>query len=258
MGQESPSQQNAIKAQEKVATGGQHERHGLSWLETARLQPCGDRLGAGMQSRIGDLLDALVLHVQSNVPALRVYACVPIKHLDQGCGSNGYPIGSFAHASLDCRGNAQRCPYASLVYAATRSRSTSAVVAALFGQLHPKSTFEAEQEFHPPQAIEAKIAFQRTVECDGQGVVLMRMKLDGELLHNCESSIWVIASGIRCCACGSLDTVSSIRVSEDRGGRAEPALPITGILYCSPFLYQAYRLWWILQLGGVTCEDLRR
>ena len=59
----------------------------------------------------------------------------------------------------------------------------------LLGQLHPKSTFETEQEFHPPQAIEAKIAFQRTVECDGQGIVLMRVKLDGELLHNCEQCL---------------------------------------------------------------------
>jgi hypothetical protein len=59
----------------------------------------------------------------------------------------------------------------------------------LFWQLHTKSTFEAEQELHPPQTVEAKITFQRTVECDSQGVVLMGVKLDGELLHNCEQRL---------------------------------------------------------------------
>jgi hypothetical protein len=59
----------------------------------------------------------------------------------------------------------------------------------LFGQLHSKSTFETEQEFHPTQAIEAKIAFQRTVECNGQGIVLMGVKLNGELLHNCKQRL---------------------------------------------------------------------
>ena len=153
------------------------------------MQPCGDRLGAGMQCRIGDLLDVLVLHVQGNVPALRVYACVPIQHLDQGGGSSGYPIDSFAHASLDCRGNAQRCPYTGLVHGLHEVAEHFRGGQHLFWQLHTKSTFEAEQEFHPPQAVEAEIAFQRTVECDRQGVVLMGVKLEGELLHNCEQRL---------------------------------------------------------------------
>ena len=147
--QESPSQQNAIKTREKVATGGQHERHRLSWLETARCSPCGYRLGAGMQSRIGDLLDVLVLHIQNNVPALRVYACVPIKHLDQGCGSSGYPIDSFVHARLDCRerSSLSLCwPVHGRNEVAEHFRGGQH----LFWQLHAKSTFEAEQKFHPP------------------------------------------------------------------------------------------------------------
>ena len=147
--QESPSQQNATR--EKVATGGQHERHRLSWLETARLQPCGYRLGAGMQSRIGDLLDVLVLHIQSNVPALRVYACVPIKHLDQGCGSNGYPIDSFVHARLDCREEHAACPYAGPVHGLNEVAEHFCGGQHLFWQLHAKSTFEAEQSSIRPR-----------------------------------------------------------------------------------------------------------
>jgi hypothetical protein len=97
-----------------------------------------------MQSPIGDLLAVLVLHVQSNVSALRVYACVPIKHLDQGGGSNGYPIGSCAHASLDCCGNTQRCPYTGFVHSCDEVAEHFCSGQHLFGQLYPKSTFEAE------------------------------------------------------------------------------------------------------------------
>src|SRR4029453_8602134 len=73
------------------------------------------------------------------------------------------------------------------------------------------------------------------------------------------SSIWVIASGVRCCACGSLDTVSSIRVRA-RIGEGRLSLPSPSPAYSTapPFLYQGYRLWWILQLGGGTWGDLRR
>jgi hypothetical protein len=59
----------------------------------------------------------------------------------------------------------------------------------LFWQLHTKSAFETEQEFHPTQAVEAQIALQGTVERDSEGVVLMGMQLDDELPYNCEQRL---------------------------------------------------------------------
>src|SRR5919198_6278027 len=69
------------------------------------------------------------------------------------------------------------------------------------------------------------------------------------------SSVWVIALGVHCCACGSLDTVGSIRVRA-RIGEGGLSLPSPAPAYSTapPFLYQAYRLWWILQLGGGPME----
>ena len=123
------------------------------------------------------------------MPALGVYACMPIKHLDQGSGPSRYPVDSVAHTALDCRWDTQHCPRTGPVHSLHEVAEHFSRGEYLFWQLHTKSTFETQQEFHPTQAVEAQIALQRTVERDSQSVVLMGMQLDDELPYNCEQRL---------------------------------------------------------------------
>ena len=59
-------------------------------------------------------------------------------------------LDSFVHARLDCRENAPPCPYAGPVHGLNEVAGHFRSGQHLFVQLHTKSTFEAEQKFHPP------------------------------------------------------------------------------------------------------------
>src|SRR5215471_12898500 len=77
-------QQDAVKASEKVAAGGQHERHGLPWLQCLGLETCGHRRSTVVEGRIGDLFDLLIGAVQGNMATLRVDLRVPSEDFHEG------------------------------------------------------------------------------------------------------------------------------------------------------------------------------
>src|SRR6266849_7235897 len=110
-----------------------------------------------------------------------MHAGMPVKHLNQGGGPSGYPVDSWDHGRLDCGCGVEHCPGARTVHGLDEVTWYFSCSQYLLRQLDAKGTFEAEQELHSSQAIKAKIAFQRTVEGDEQGVVFMGVELDREL-----------------------------------------------------------------------------
>src|SRR5262249_40863307 len=98
-------------------------------------------------------------------------------------------VDSVNHITLDCRGDVQHCPRAGSVYSLNEVTEHFSRGEYLFWQLYTKSAFEANYKFHLTQAVQAQIAFQRTVKRNSASVVLMGMQLADELLYNREQRL---------------------------------------------------------------------
>ena len=172
--------EDAEKAEEIIAAGGQHDDDRLSGLEVSGLQAGGHLLGAFLEAAKSDHLAQAAVAVKLDVGPVGMDPGVPFKDLDQRCGAQGNFPGRFDHHFSPIPGHGG-------VLRPTGGEDGAQKVTGRFGvgkdglrQADAEGAFDPDQHLDPSQAVEAEVPVERAVQGHGR-IRPLRMKFGRHL-----------------------------------------------------------------------------
>ncbi len=180
-------QQHAVESKEIIGATRQHQGHALADLKAARLQAGGDARGAVPQLAVTQHLAMTTVFEQFDMATRAVTLGVPGQHLDQVARVMGQGDGAVLRG---CR-RAARCQFdgGQTLRAGQRQQQVACCLGfeqCLIGDGLPEATFDAHAELDARQAVDAELAFERSIQARRAQALMAAMKFSGHRVNQRE------------------------------------------------------------------------
>ncbi|MDT4849959.1 hypothetical protein FQZ97_840970 [compost metagenome] len=173
-------QQDSEEAQQEIATGRQHQRHGLSGAQATPLQPRRNPPGFAQQVAVADVLRPVVVTQQAHVDVPWLMLRMPVQYIDQGaCGIRRQLLEAAGRNGIHHGGRLARPAGSTAAQNLQHVCRRAGRGEQLLRQAHSERLLDPRPEFDPGQAVHAQVAVQHAVQADAQS----RRRLWAQLGH---------------------------------------------------------------------------